>query len=77
MAGKEIAKETKSSALVANDHDEFKGKLKHIGGSRSDVWNTIIADQTAQALWLKQSDPETRNKQFEATVAALNGIAAA
>lgn len=43
MTGKEIAKETKSSALVANDHDEFKGKLKHVGGSRSDVWNTIIA----------------------------------
>jgi len=41
---------------------------------RSDVWNTIIADQTVQALWLKQSDPETRNKQLDATFAALIGI---
>jgi len=74
MTGKEIAKEAKPSALVANDHDEFKGKLKNIGGSRSDVWNTIIADQTVQALWLKQSGPETRNKQLDATFTALNGI---
>jgi hypothetical protein len=74
MTGKEIAKETKSSALAANDHDEFKGKLKHIGGSRSDLWNTTIAHQTSQALWVKQSDPETRDKQLDATFAALIGI---
>jgi hypothetical protein len=74
MVGKEIAKETASTTMVANDPGELNGKLKNIGGSRSDVWNTIIADQTVQALWLKQSDPETRNKQLDATFAALMGI---
>jgi hypothetical protein len=74
MTGKEIAIETKSSALAANDHDDLKGTLRNLGGSRSDVWNTIIADQTVQALWLKQSDPGTRNKQLDATFAALIGI---
>jgi hypothetical protein len=61
MTGKDIAKELEPSAL------------KDIGGSRSDEWNTIVADQTIQALW-KHSDPETRVKQLDATVAALIGI---
>ena len=73
MIGKEIVKEAKPSALVANDPDVCKGKLRDTGGSRSDVWNTIVADQTIEALW-KHSDPEMRDKQFEATVAALAGI---
>src|SRR5207344_467297 len=33
-----------------------------------------LANQTVQALWLKHSDPETRDKQYSATVAALIGI---
>jgi hypothetical protein len=60
--------------VVANDPDDLKGTLKNIGGSRSDHWNNILANQAIQALWLKHSDPETRDKQFSATVAALVGI---
>jgi hypothetical protein len=74
MVGKEIAKQTAPTTIVTNDTDDLKGTLRNLGGSRSDVWNTIIADQTVQALWLKQSDPETRNKQLDATFAALIGI---
>jgi hypothetical protein len=74
MTGKKTAKETKPSTVVANDPDDLKGTLKNIGGSRSDHWNNILANQTVQALWLKHSDPETRDRQYSATVAALVGI---
>jgi hypothetical protein len=51
-----------------------KGTLKAVGGSRSDRWNNILANQTLQALWIEHSDAEMRNKQGRATVAALIGI---
>ena len=51
------------STVVANDPDDRKGTLKNIGGSQSDHWNNILANQAVQALWLKHSDPETRDKQ--------------
>ena len=74
MIGKEIAKETAPSTMVTNDTDDLKGKLKHIGGSRSDLWNTTIAHQTSQALWMKHSDPKTRDDQIDAALTALVGI---
>jgi hypothetical protein len=74
MTGKNTAKETKPSTVVVNNPDNLKGTLKNVGGSRSDHWNNILANQTAQALWLELSDSETRDKQFNATVAALVGI---
>jgi len=74
MTGKNTAKETKPSTVVVNNPDNLKGTLKNVGGSRSDHWNNILANQTAQALWLELSDAETRDKQFNATVAALVGI---
>jgi hypothetical protein len=74
MTGKKTAKETKPSTVVANDPDDLKGTLKNIGGSRSDHWNNILANQTVQALWLKHSDPAARDKQYNATVGALVGI---
>ncbi len=57
-----------------HDPDDLRGILKNIGGSRSDHWNNIVANQTVQSLWLKHSNREMRNKQHSATVAALIGI---
>jgi hypothetical protein len=74
MTAKKTAKKTKPSTVVANDPNAWKGTLKHIGGSRSDHWNNILANQTVQALWLKHSDNEARDRQYEATIAALAGI---
>ena len=71
---KKSPNEAKPSTVVANDPDDLNGTLKVIGGSRSDHWNNVLANQTAQALWIKHSDPETRNRQYDATVAALIGI---
>lgn len=61
--------------VVVDDPDDRKGRLKNIGGSQSDHWNNTLANQAVQALWLKNSSPEERDKQLSATVAALIGIA--
>jgi hypothetical protein len=75
MKAKKAAKETTSSTIEANDPADLKGRLKNIGGSRSDHWNNILANQTIQSLWVKHSDAETRHRQCTATVAAMVGIA--
>lgn len=61
--------------MVADDPDDRKGRLKHIGGSQSDHWNNTLANQTVQALWVKNSSADERDKQLSATDAALIGIA--
>lgn len=60
--------------LVANDPEDRKGRLKELGGSESDHWNNILANQALQSLWLKNSSQEDRDKQSKAILAALAGI---
>jgi hypothetical protein len=48
--------------------------MKEIGGSHSDHWNNVLANQTIQVLWLTNSDPEIEKRQRSATIAALVGI---
>ena len=55
-----------------NDQD---GKLKHLGGSKSDEWNNTLANQVVHAFWVKNSTDEELEKQLIANVAALTGIA--
>src|SRR5258707_2188111 len=64
-----------SKTVVADDPDDRKGRLKDLGGSQSDRWNNVLANQAMQALWVKNSSPDERDKQLGATVAALIGIA--
>ena len=53
-----------------------KGRLKPLGGSRSDDWNDIIANDTIQALWFfKNSDEKTKAQQTRAALSGLIGIA--
>jgi hypothetical protein len=72
---KPALKAPKTVTVVPDDPDVCKGRLKNIGGSKSDHWNNILATQTMQALWVKNSSPEDHDKQLSATVAALMGIA--
>jgi len=65
----------KPKVVSANSPDDRKGNLKNVGGSPSDSFNSEIANQAIQALWLKNSSPEQRDKQLSATVAAMIGIA--
>ena len=37
------------------------GRLKSIGGSKSDDWNSILANQTLSLLWLGNSKNETKD----------------
>jgi hypothetical protein len=61
--------------VIAKDPAQQPGNLKIIGGSQSDAWNNLIANDTMRALWLKNSDEKTRDQQFSAAVAGLVGIA--
>src|SRR6202167_4073910 len=47
------------------------GRLKDVGGSFSDTFNDIIANQAVRSLWLAHSDEDETAKQFDATAAAL------
>ena len=60
---------------VIDPAESMKGELKAIGGSKSDDWNRILANQTIQALWVfKNSDEQEVIKQETAAIAALAGI---
>lgn len=62
------------TTVVIDDPEDRKGGLKGIGGSQSDRWNFILANQAVQALWVKNSSPGERTNQLKATIAALTGI---
>jgi hypothetical protein len=75
MTKRKPAKVAKSAAPAVNDRDDREGALKDIGGSQSDDWNSLLANQALQALYVRKSDAETRDRQVDATLAALAGIA--
>jgi hypothetical protein len=62
------------SAAAGDDSRDRNGRLKNIGGSKSDNLNNVLANQAVDALWLKNADPEERERMLTATVAALIGI---
>jgi hypothetical protein len=65
--------ETKKSGL-ALDPKDHQGRLRFIGGSTSDHWNSILVDQATSSLWLAHSEEEQRDRQRSATVVALASI---
>jgi hypothetical protein len=67
-------KSVRSTVVEAHDPSSLPGKLKRLGGSKSDVWNNVLANQTIQTLWAKNSTQEERSNQISATIAALIGI---
>jgi hypothetical protein len=74
MNGENPDDTNRPTRVVADDPEDQKGRLKTLGGSKSDRWNNLLANQAVQALWIKQSDAETRERQYSATLAALVGI---
>src|SRR5262249_13249472 len=64
MGAKKPAADKAPTTVVADDPDDLKGTLKHIGGSQSDQWNNILFNQTIQTLWLKHSDKDTCDRQY-------------
>ena len=53
---------------------KLPGKLKEVGGSMSDDWNNVLANQANDALWVQNSDAEQAKIQRQATVQGLVGI---
>ena len=71
---KPAAGHKKARVIVAKDPAQEAGKLKIIGGSASDDWNNVLANQTLKTVWTAHSDDEVQERQRNATVAALVGI---
>ncbi len=63
------------AAVPADAAEDQRGRLKAIGGSQSDDWNTRLARQAIQALRVSDASPEGRDRQLSASIAGLAGIA--
>jgi len=74
MNNKTPASAATVTTVVANDPENLKGELKAIGGSKSDHWNNLLANQAIASLWTKHSDADACKRQLNATVMALMGI---
>ena len=74
MSTKKSSKANVPITNITYNPAEQKGELKPIGGSQSDHWNNILANQVVQALWAGLSDEAEQGRQYSATVAALVGI---
>ena len=65
----------KKPEVEVHDVSKLRGRLKVIGGSMSDDWNNILANQTIRTLWFfENSDAEEIRRQRHAAVDALVGI---
>ena len=64
-----------SPILRVSDPAAGAGKLRPIGGSGSDDFNRVIANQTVQSLWLAHADKEGRDQLQSAALATLVSIA--
>ena len=74
MTREKPARSSNSKPVLINDPADQAGTLKAIGGSPSDNWNSLLANQAVSALWTANSNDEERNQQFRATAAAMVGI---
>jgi hypothetical protein len=72
MKPKKQRPQNKKSGLIL-DPKGLQGILRFIGGSASDLWNNILANQAIGGLWMAQSEEE-RDRQRTATVVALAAI---
>jgi hypothetical protein len=67
-------KSAQKTVVEAHDPSSLPGKLRSIGGSKSDTWNNVVANQAMQSIWGKNSDQEERNNLYSAAIAGLVGI---
>src|SRR4051794_24431159 len=68
------AKKRPPVVIEAKHPSQERGELKHLGGSVSDNFNAILANQVVQTLWLTY-DEAWRAQLRSAAVAGLVGIA--
>ena len=75
MTAKRPVPVAKQIVTVIGNPENLKPELKCVGGSQSDDWNNVLANQTANSVWLGNSSDETQQQQRRASLAALIGIA--
>ena len=64
MPPKEIEK------VTLPEQEKGSGKLKDLGGSESDVFNNVLANQAIKTLWTAHSkDKDERQKLLQSTLA--------
>jgi hypothetical protein len=68
-------KRSKPKQVAEIDPAIAKDSLKLFGGSESEDFNIIVFDQARCSLWTKHSDDTMTEHQFQATAAAMMGIA--
>jgi hypothetical protein len=61
MSTKKPVDDNKPPACIVHVRrsDDLQGTMKQLGGSQSDLWNTVIASQAINSLWTKNSNAET------------------
>ncbi|MFG5121780.1 hypothetical protein [Methylorubrum sp. POS3] len=64
-----------ASVLRVSDPAAGSGKLRSIGGSGSDDFNRVVANQVVQSLWLAHTDKESKEQLQSAALATLVSIA--
>src|ERR1700737_2742658 len=62
------------STLRVFDPARLPGTLRSIGGSNSDTWNNLIANQAITSIWNGHSDEAQTIEKNEAAVSALMAI---
>lgn len=72
---KEPIKKKDNASVVDINTAKKEGKLKIIGGSMFDDFNSVIANQTANCVWIGNADRETRDKYINVAINSLMGIA--
>src|SRR5438094_386154 len=71
---KQASSPAPAATATATHPLKASGKLKQVGGSRSDDWNLQIIDDTRQALWLTNSNANTRDQQVKAALVGLISV---
>jgi hypothetical protein len=68
-----MVQKAKPKTVLAKRPEEQPGQYRRLGGSKSDDWNQVLANQAVQSLWLKNSSEEDKDKQINGVIAALIG----
>jgi hypothetical protein len=71
---KAAASEPPPRILTVKDPALEQGKLKPLGGSRSDDFNSVLMNDVLKALWTKHSGEALKDQQYAAVAGGLMGI---
>lgn len=71
---KNLPLSTEPGERVFYDPEDGNGRLKQLGGSKSDHWNAALAEQAVSSVQLNSPSGHQEDQKVAATIAALTGI---